>query len=75
MRIIALTLFLGLGLISSQAHDKKTPKNDSTSFSQFKGLPLKATRSIDFITNEGTWTSVAVSPDGKTILFDLMGDI
>jgi imidazolonepropionase-like amidohydrolase/Tol biopolymer transport system component len=75
MRIIALTLFLGLGLISSQAQDKKTPKKDSTSFSQFKGLPLKATRSIDFTTNEGTWTSVAVSPDGKTILFDLMGDI
>ena len=75
MRIITLTLFLGLGLISSQAQDKKSPKKDSTSFSQFKGLPLKATRSIDFTTNEGTWTSLAVSPDGKTILFDLMGDI
>ena len=75
MRIIALTLFMGLGLINAQAQDKKSPKKDSTSFSQFKGLPLKATRSIDFTTNEGTWTSVAVSPDGKTILFDLMGDI
>lgn len=38
-------------------------------------MPLKATRSVDFTTNEGTWTSLAVSPDGKTILFDLMGDI
>lgn len=38
-------------------------------------MPLKATRSFDFTTNEGTWTSLAVSPDGKTILFDLMGDI
>jgi len=75
MRIITLTLFMALGLISSQAQDNKSPKKDSTIFSQFKGLPLKATRSIDFTTNEGTWTSVAVSPDGKTILFDLMGDI
>jgi hypothetical protein len=75
MRIITLTLLMGLGLISSQAQDKKSPKKDSTSFSQFKGLPLKATRSFDFTTNEGTWTSLAVSPDGKTILFDLMGDI
>ena len=75
MRIITLTLFMALGLISSQAQDKKSPKKDSTVFSQFKGLPLKATRSFDFSTNEGTWTSLAVSPDGKTILFDLMGDI
>lgn len=51
-------------------------KQDSTySFAKFDGLPLKATRLIDFNTNEGSWISLDVSPDGKTIAFDLMGDI
>lgn len=29
----------------------------------------------EFETNEGTWISLDVSPDGKTIVFDMMGDI
>lgn len=75
MRIVTLSLFFCLILTSSQAQDKKSLKKDSLTYSQFKGLPLKATRSIDFTTSEGTWTSLSVSPDSKTILFDLMGDI
>src|SRR6202049_2165411 len=39
------------------------------------GLPLKPERKLDFTTDEGTWLSVAVSPDGKTIAFDLLGDL
>lgn len=38
-------------------------------------LPLKATRHIEFTTTEGTWLSLDVSPDGKTIVFDLVGDL
>ena len=30
---------------------------------------------IEFDTDEGTWISVDVSPDGKTLVFDLLGDI
>ena len=52
-----------------------TTKKDTTKFVSFKGLPLKATRKIQLNTTEGSWTSVDMSPDGKTILFDLMGDI
>jgi imidazolonepropionase-like amidohydrolase/Tol biopolymer transport system component len=31
--------------------------------------------SVEINTDEGTWMSVDVSPDGKTIVFDLLGDI
>lgn len=44
-------------------------------YETFKDLPLKPQRKINFTTTEGTWTSLDISPDGKTIAFDLMGDI
>jgi tricorn protease-like protein len=50
-------------------------KKDSMLYTAFKELPLKPEREIKFNTNEGTWMSVDISPDGKTIAFDLMGDI
>ncbi len=38
-------------------------------------LPLEPTREISFETDEGTWLSLDISPDGKTIIFELLGDI
>ena len=38
-------------------------------------LPLKPARNVEFTTDQGTWLSVDVSPDGKTILFELIGDL
>lgn len=37
--------------------------------------PFGPAKSIAFDTNEGTWMNVDVSPDGRTLVFDLMGDI
>src|SRR6185437_6080306 len=37
--------------------------------------PPSPAKKISFNTNEGTWMSLDVSPDGKTIVFDLLGDI
>ncbi|MEZ4587769.1 MAG: amidohydrolase family protein [Gemmatimonadales bacterium] len=37
--------------------------------------PRGQTRSIDFTTTEGTWTSLDVSPDGTWVVFDLLGHI
>ncbi len=39
------------------------------------GLPLKSDRKVEFDTDEGTWLSLDVSPDGKNILFELLGDL
>lgn len=50
-------------------------KKDTFQYQKYKDLPLKPQRNIGFTTAEGTWTSLDVSPDGKTIVFDMMGDI
>jgi len=38
-------------------------------------VPQTAGEPITFEATEGTWLSVDVSPDGETIVFDLLGDI
>ena len=38
-------------------------------------LPLRPTRTLSFTTKVGNWMSADVSSDGKTIAFDLLGDI
>ncbi|SVE04280.1 uncharacterized protein METZ01_LOCUS457134, partial [marine metagenome] len=40
-----------------------------------ESLPLEPTRNIRFSTDEGTWISTDVSPDGRSLVFDLLGDL
>ncbi|MBU1823236.1 MAG: amidohydrolase, partial [Bacteroidetes bacterium] len=77
-------LLLLLGLLAmtpaighpSGKYPADTTKADSTAKKEKEApLPLKPTRTIEFNAKEGTWMSLDVSPDGKTIAFDLMGDI
>jgi Tol biopolymer transport system component/predicted amidohydrolase len=51
--------------------------SDSARPSQPAGqtLPLRPTRTIDFTTDEGTWMSVDLAPNGQRIVFDLLGDL
>lgn len=57
--------------------EKKESIADTTKKEKDKkpNLPLKVGRKIPIKTNEGSWMSLDVSPDGKTIAFDFLGDI
>lgn len=59
MRTLFMSLFLLLFIINN-------------SHSQ---LPIKSERTISFITIEGSYMNIDVSPDGKTLVFDLLGHI
>ena len=59
--------------IPSAAQEAPPPLDQSKS--KEAPLSLHTTRTISFETNEGTWMSLDVSPDGKTIVFELLGDI
>lgn len=68
-----ISTFLIISLNVANSQDATKPK-DSTKKAT-KELPLEPERKINFTTTQGTWISVDVSPDGKTIMFDMMGDL
>ena len=39
------------------------------------GLPLEPARELEYEVSSGTFVSLTVSPDGRTILFDLLGEL
>ncbi|MBN8924027.1 MAG: hypothetical protein BGP10_04915 [Rhodanobacter sp. 68-29] len=63
MRLTRLLLLVVLCLVAGLAS-----ASDDT-------LPMTPARHISFDTDEGTWVSLDVSPDGRSIVFDLLGDL
>jgi imidazolonepropionase-like amidohydrolase/Tol biopolymer transport system component len=55
--------------------EKKADDDKKKDEKKEEGLPLKPGGKIEFTTDEGTWMSVDLSPDGQTVVFDLLGDI
>jgi Tol biopolymer transport system component len=76
MKRIILSMAFLLCATSMFAQEKEE-KKDSTEKEdkKKKDLPLKVGRRVPMKASEGTWMSVDVSPDGKTIAFDFLGDI
>ena len=57
-----------IALLASQLSAQQNPKWNVEK-------PTGPSKSLNFQTNEGTWMNLDLSPDGQTIVFDLLGDI
>ncbi|TMP02030.1 amidohydrolase, partial [Pseudoalteromonas sp. S3178] len=64
--ILALSVSLALGHVNAAEKDEQKWQVDSP-----KGQFVDAAISVE----QGTWMNIDVSPDGKTVVFDLLGDI
>src|SRR6185503_13572581 len=62
---VSALLVISISLIAQDKKDKKWDVNN----------PDGPYKEASFTVNEGTWMNLDVSPDGKEIVFDLLGDI
>jgi imidazolonepropionase-like amidohydrolase/Tol biopolymer transport system component len=66
---LALSLLAATGPAWAAGKDK--PEADKWDVQSLRG----PTQKVKFETSEGTWMSVDVSPDGRQLVFDLLGDL
>ncbi len=57
--------------VTVRTQEKKADEKDKDE----PGLILERASTVSFATDEGTWMSLDVSPDGRAIVFDLLGDL
>ncbi len=71
-----LTLALAAAVAASQEPgDREKEERKKADVAADINKPRADARKIAFEATEATWSSVDVSPDGQTIVFDLLGDI
>ncbi len=78
LRSASMLVALAAALANPATLEAQTPaQNDSAAAAAQKdsGLPLIPTRTLAYTATEGSWVSLDVSPDGTTILFELLGDL
>ncbi len=71
-RVPPRTGWVALALLASAI---AVPAAGGTPAPEADGLPLVPTRHIAFDTTEGTWLSLTLAPDGRRVVFDLLGDL
>ena len=69
---LAAALACSTSVWAQAAPDADTKKEDKWDVNAPPGL---ATRKVQLSVDEGSWMNVDVAPDGRTIAFDLLGDI
>ena len=77
---LTLTLAFSLTLFSHLASAQADPEEAASPGAAKKpawdvNKPPGTPRTVQIDTRTGTWMSVDVSPDGKTLVFDLLGDL
>lgn len=73
LRRAAMHATLGAALLLADAHALRAQGAGRST--QVDSLPLQPTRHLRFTATEGTWMSLDVSPDGRSLVFDLLGDL
>ncbi|MEZ4982240.1 MAG: amidohydrolase, partial [Saprospiraceae bacterium] len=72
----SIKLILGLFLLSSiQLFGQDKGKKDNSKWDVSNPPGDWNWKEVNFTTDEGTWMNLDVSPDGKSIVFDMLGDI
>ncbi|MEE8539693.1 MAG: hypothetical protein V3S54_07745, partial [Woeseiaceae bacterium] len=72
---MTLPTVAGLAQEPDQEKDQAKAEEKKDKKKKKKDLPLEPTRKIEFTTDEATWLSLDLSPDGQTIIFELLGDL
>ena len=74
-RVACVAAFGCLLWLAYFAQPTRALQQDKPEEKKEEALILKTDSTIEFTTDEVTWPSLDVSPDGKTIVFDLLGDL
>ena len=79
MKHVHLALATGLSFAATAAPlaAQTATQNDSAikAAARTQSLPLITSRTLKFTTDEASWISLDVSPNGQTIVFDILGDL
>jgi Tol biopolymer transport system component/imidazolonepropionase-like amidohydrolase len=70
VRLLLVAAAISAGTLVPMQGQERSDGNRSP-----ESLILKTAETIEFTTDEITWPSVDVSPDGRTLLFDVLGDL
>jgi imidazolonepropionase-like amidohydrolase/Tol biopolymer transport system component len=73
--LIKTALLAGVSCVSAAAFAQDKPAEDKPVKWDVAAPPGLTVRQIAIDTDEGSWMNLDVSPDGRTLAFDLLGDI
>ncbi len=76
---VCLTAFTLVPIVAQESRPSVATRPESFPAAPDKGWDVRTfyapSKDVNFTTTEGTWIDVDVSPDGRTLAFDLLGDV